>query len=217
MLCNCVIEAKNHFLLESLAACQDVNSKLVTYLTVNTSFINYLDQFPNLTDSLEFPIIKNKTTFEQILPITLNIFKFVSTLLTASSNLKEFIQQYTNGKEIFDLQERHDSKELSTNKNFFFKNYIIDIFLFITVIISLLVTTLTVHLLCKHKKLITLLSSLVLHQVKEVGTVTQKEINTECETLTYICLVLTILGLVMVAILHYKNQNCVGDACSLME
>ena len=29
-----------------------------------------------------------------------------------------------------------------------------------------------------------LMASLVLHQVKEVGTVTQKEINTECKTLT---------------------------------
>ena len=73
VLCNCGIEAENHFLLESLAACQDVNSNLVMYLTVNTAFINYLDQFPNLTESLEFLIIKSKTTFEQTLPISLNV------------------------------------------------------------------------------------------------------------------------------------------------
>ena len=55
------------------------------------------------------------------------------------------------------------------------------------------------------------MASLVLHQVKEVGTVTQKEINTECKTLTYISLALTILGLVMVAILHYrKSKLCRG-------
>ena len=80
-----------------------------------------------------------------------------------------------------------------------------DIFLFIAAIIFLLATTLTVYLLCKHKKLQMLIASLVLHQVKEVGTVTQKEINSECKTLTYISLVLTILGLVMDAILHYEN------------
>ena len=34
------------------------------HFTVSTAFINYLDQFLNLTESLEFPIIKNKTTFE---------------------------------------------------------------------------------------------------------------------------------------------------------
>ena len=41
VLCNCDIEAGNHFLLESLPACQHVNSKLVMYFTVNTVLINY--------------------------------------------------------------------------------------------------------------------------------------------------------------------------------
>ena len=125
--------------------------------------------------------------------------------MTASSDLKGFIHQYTNGTEVFDLQERHDSMELNTNKNFFSDNYITDVFLLINAIISLLATTLTVYLLCKHKNLRMLIASLVLHQVKEVGTVTQKEINAECKSLTYISLVLTILGLVMVAILHYRK------------
>ena len=51
------------------------------------------------------------------------------------------------------------------------------------------------------------MASLVLQQVKEVGTVTQKEINTECKILTYISLALIILGLVMAAILHYKKSK----------
>ena len=175
------------------------------YFTDNTAFVNYLDKYPNLTESLEFPIIRNKTSFEQILPISLNISKFDPTLLTASSDLKEFINSYINHKEIFDLQERHDNTEINTNKNFFSENYIVDIFLFTTVIISLLATTLTIYLLCKHKKLQMLIASLVLHQVKEVGAVTQKEINSECKTLAYISLVLTISELVTVAILHFRK------------
>ena len=54
--------------------------------------------------------------FEQTLPISLNISKFDPTLLTASSNLKEFVDSYTNHKEISDLQERYDNTELNTNK-----------------------------------------------------------------------------------------------------
>ena len=105
--------------------------------------------------------------------------------------------------------------ELNINKIFFSKNYIMDIFLFISAIISLLATTLTVYLLCRHKKLQTLIASLVLHQVKEVGTVTQKEINSECRTLVYIILVLTILGLAMVAVLHYRKPKfCKGHTFS---
>ena len=115
VLCNCGIEAENHFLLESLAACQDSNSKLTIYFTVNTAFVNYLDKCPNLTESPEFPIIRNKTTFEQTLPISLNVSIFDATLLTASNNLKEFINSYTNKKEVFDLQERHDRMEVKLN------------------------------------------------------------------------------------------------------
>ena len=173
------------------------------YFIVNTAFVNYLDKFPNLTESLEFLVIKNWTTFEQTLHISLNISKFDQTLLTASTDLKEFINSYTNHKEIFDLQERHDNMELNINKKFFSEDYIMDIFMFVSMIISLLATTLTVYLLCKHKKLWTLIASLVLHQVKEVGAeVTQKKINSECRTLAYIGIILTILGLVMVTILH---------------
>ena len=138
------------------------------HFTINTALINYLDQFPNLTGPLEFPIIRNKTTFEHILPISLKVSKFDPTLHTAPSDLKECIYRYTNNKEIFDLQERYDSTELelNTNKNFFSDNYIIDVFLFITAIVSLLATTLTVQSLCKEKKLRMLIVSLVLHQVK---------------------------------------------------
>ena len=52
-----------------------------------------------------------------------------------------------------------------------------------------------------------LIATLFLHQVKEVDTVTQKEINIEYKTLTYISLVLAILHLVMVAILHYRKSK----------
>ena len=45
----------------------------------------------------------------------------------------------------------------------------------------------------------------------------QKEINSESKTLTYISLVLTILGLDMVAILLTENQNYVEDTHSLMQ
>ena len=80
--------------------------------------------------------------------------------------------------------------------------------MFISVIVSLLATPLTAYLLCKHKKLQTLIASLVLHQVKEVGTeLTQKEINSQCITLAYIGIILTILGLVMVTFLHYRKSN----------
>ena len=69
ILCNCGIEAENDFLLESLAACHDVDSKLVMYSMVNTAFINHLDSLDNLTDYLKSQILLNRTTYKQTLPI----------------------------------------------------------------------------------------------------------------------------------------------------
>ena len=179
------------------------------YFTVNTAIVNYLDKLCNLTESPEFPIIKDMTTFEQTLPISLNISKFDSTLLTASNDLKEFINSYINHKEIFDLQERHGNLELNTNKNVYSENYIMDIFMFISVIISLLATILTVYLLCKHKKLWMLIASL------GVGTVNRKKSILNCRTLAYIGIVLTVLGLVMDTFLHYRRSKfCRGHTFS---
>ena len=61
MLCNCEIEGENHFLLESLAACQDTKYNWIMYFMVNTAFISYFD---DLTDSLKFQILFNWTTYE---------------------------------------------------------------------------------------------------------------------------------------------------------
>ena len=109
--------------------------------------------FPNLTESLLYPLIKNRTTNEQILPINLNISSSDKTLLHAPTNLKDFINSYNMKREILDLQERHESIILNTSKYIFSNNHVVDIFMFISSIITLTSTTLTIYLLCKHKKI----------------------------------------------------------------
>ena len=101
VLCNCGIKADNHYLLELLAACDNRNSKLTMYFMINTAFANYLDMFPNFTESLQVPLIKNRTTYKQILPINFNISGYDKALLHASTNLKDFINRYTVKKRNF--------------------------------------------------------------------------------------------------------------------
>ena len=214
VLYNCSREADNHYLLESLAACDNRNFKLTMYFAINTAFANYLEMFPNLTESLKIQLIRNRTTYKQILPVNLSISCFDKALLHASTNLKDFINSYTKRKEIFDLQERHETTILNTSKNFFSNNHIMDIFVFISSIISLISTTLIIYILCKHKKIRMLIASLVLHQVKEVGT-TSRETNSECTTLAYIGIILIILSLIIVTFLHYrKSRVCKGHRFS---
>ena len=89
-----------------------------------------------------------------------------------------------------------------------------DIFLFISAIILLLATTLTMYLICKHMNLRVLIASLVPQQVKDIGTEIQQT-NSECKTLPYIGIILTILSLVLVTFLHYrKSKFCKGHRFS---
>ena len=117
-------------------------------------------------------------------------------------------------KTFFDFQERHENTILNTSKKFFSNNHIMNIFVFISSLISLFSIFLTIYLLCKHKKIRALIASLVLHQVKEVGAIS-KETNSECTTLAYIGIISTILSLIIVTFLHYrKSRFCKGHRFS---
>ena len=136
ILCNCSIEADNHHLLESIAACNKKFTKLTMYFTINLAFTNYLDMFPNLTEPLT--LIRDRTHYEQPLPVHLNISHYDNSLTNRPSKLKEFLKDYlqnANDKEIFDLQKRYTTYTLSPYKNFFL-NQIVNIFTFTSSIIS---------------------------------------------------------------------------------
>ena len=127
VLCNCGIEVENNFLLKSLAACHDTNSKLVMYFTVNTAFVSYFDSLNNLTYSLKEPLLLIRTTHKQTLPVSLPPPGFDSKLLTAPITLEDFVHLIQLKKKIFDLQEWFTDMELQ-----FFNNFVLNVFLFVT-------------------------------------------------------------------------------------
>ena len=131
ILCNCRIEADNHYLYEPITTCDNKVSDLVMYFTINMAFTNYIDLLPNLTNPSQ--LIKNRITYEQPSPTNLSIPDFDNSLQHAPTNLKNFMHNYANNKEIFDLKERHASTVESLNnpnRNFFSNNYIVDVFMF---------------------------------------------------------------------------------------
>ena len=210
ILCNCRIEADNHYLFKSIAACDNKGSNLVMYFTINMAFANCLDMLPNLTNP--FQLIKNRTTYEQPLPINLSIPDFDSSLQHVPTNLKNFMHNYAINKEIFDLKERHVSTVNNSNRNFFSNNYIVDFFVFMSSIISLISTIPVVYLFCKHRHIRTLVASLILHKIKELeANSSSRETNSECKTLAYIGIILTVLSLIMVTSLYFrKSRLCKG-------
>ena len=216
ILCNCGIEADSHHLLKLLAACNNKLTKLTMYFTINLAFSNYLELIPNMTDQL--PINKGKTDFEQPLPIYLNNLHFDNSLSDSPSKLKEFVQNYmqsTNNKEIFDLQKRHTRYTFSPYKNFFL-NKIVSIFTFTSSIISIITITLVIYLFCKHKHIRTIVASLLLYKAKEVEASKPMKIeDSECGTLAYKGIALTLLSMAVVTLLHYrKSKFCRGHRFS---
>ena len=111
ILCNCRIEVDNHHLLESIASCNKKIRQLIMYLTTNLAFTNYLDMFPNMTDSQT--LTRDRTQYEQPLPIHLNIPQYDNSLNNRPTKLKDFLNNYINNKdytEIFDLHQRHTTE-----------------------------------------------------------------------------------------------------------
>ena len=66
------------------------------YFTVKLAFVNFFD---NLTRSLAVPIIRNWTTQEQILVISLEPFEMNASLLNAPKMLKDFVNQFRHKKD----------------------------------------------------------------------------------------------------------------------
>ena len=151
VLCNCGIEAENNFLLESLAACHDTNTKLIMYFTISNAFTNYLTEF-DLTEEVEVPIFTNKSTLKITPPVFLNKSTFDETLLLAPLTVKEYVAQYKCDKEIYDLKEWHAIDELEKEhaNNNFFNSQVITIFKFIVAIILIIATVVTIYAICKH-------------------------------------------------------------------
>ena len=88
----------------------------------------------------------------------------------------------------------------------------VNIFTFTSSIISIITITLVIYLFCKHKHIRIIIASLILHKAKEVEAKSSTEIdNSECGTLAYIGIALTLLSMAIVILLHYrKSKFCRG-------
>ena len=158
--CNCGIEAENNFLLESIAACPGKQSALTVYYTVNMVFLHYFD---SLTENLEIHISPNWTTQEQMFPISLQTSEFDSKLLKAPKTLKDLVHQHNQKGQILHKINKSDTKHS------IFDNIIMDIFLFIDRILSMIAAI--IHLICKHTKLKALLMGIASQPIKQTEAI----------------------------------------------
>ena len=180
VLCNCDIHVEEHSLLESIATCPGKQSDMTIYYIVNTAFMPYLD---TVKEELELPSLEvnqNWTTQKQVLPISLQVTPFDNKLLKAPGMLKGLVQQYRQKSQMLDKSQENKPK------NEFFDNIAIDIFLFITSIISMLAVIAIIHIVCRHMKLKALLTGIAFQPVKQSEAVIAHQTKEYC-TAQWVC------------------------------
>ena len=173
--------------------CHGKPSNLVMYFTVNTAFMHYFD---SLRDKLDVHILQNWTMHQQILPISLQTSEFDSQLLDAPKTLKDFVHQHKN-KQLLDKHENNNK----IGKHLFFDNYIMDVFLFITVILSMITTAAISQTMCKHAKLKSLVTGIAFQPIKGTDAISSSITDSEdctCKVQWYTVVTLTsmIIGLI---------------------
>ena len=164
ILCNCIIEAENNFLLESIAACDpdSTDVDLQMYFMANTAFLNY---FKGLIDTLEVPFLHNVTMQEHILPISLESDDFDKELLVAPETLRELVENYKGKKLSFDKQhetlEPEDDLEIETS---IFNHLASKLFIFVMALILLVVPIIVFMLLFRGAKMRALVTNLAMQK-----------------------------------------------------
>ena len=141
------------------------------YYTVNTAFMNYFDSLIENSeiDKLDMHISQNWTTKEQVFAISLQTSEFDTNLLKAPKTLKDLVKQYKQKRHILDKFNKDN------NKCSLFNNIIMDIFLFIAAIISLLATIAIIDLVCKCTKLKALATGIAFYPIKQTEDLFNKK------------------------------------------
>ena len=162
ILCNCIIEVENNFLLESIAVCDPDSdgTDLEMYFMANTAFLNY---FEGLIDMLEVLLLHNVTTQEHILPISLESDDFDKELLAALETFRELVENYKQKKLNFDKQhEILDTKDDLIIDTSIFNHLASKIFIFVIAIISLIIVLIVIMLIFKGEKMQALVTNLAM-------------------------------------------------------
>ena len=168
ILCNCDVEAESNFLLESLAACENSETKtgLEMYFTLHLAFVNYFDK---AIEELGIPILRNWDTQEQVLSFSVETFEINPNLLNAPKTLKDLVNQYKNKKKILELQGQREEERTKKDSKFgsFLNSFLVDILLFSATLVTMIIMLVVIYMVCGQSKLKALVANIALHVPKE--------------------------------------------------
>ena len=131
------------------------------------------------------------------------MFEFDSKLLRTPKTLNDLAYQYKQKKQILNKRENNNSKHS------FFNNIIMDVFLFIAAILSMIATAAIVHILCKHAKLKAVITGIVFYPIKQTEAIFgngKEQNNCAVQWYTIAALTLMIIGLTIYTL--ETTQKC---------
>ena len=129
--------------------------------------------------------------------------EFDFKLLKPLKTLKDLVHQHEQKGQILNKINKSDTKHS------IFDNIIMDIFLFIATILSMIATAAIIHLICKHTKLKALLMGIAFQPVKQTEAIfgTGKE-QQNCTTQWYTITALTLMIIGLTIYIFATKQKC---------
>ena len=206
ILCNCDVEAESNFLLELLAACENSEAKsdLEMYFTVNLAFVNYFDE---AIEDLGIPVLKNWTTQEQFLPISVETFEISPNLIYVPKTLKDLVTQYKKKKKILELKGQKEIEGAKEDSKFgsFLKSFPVDILLFSATLVTMIITLVVIYMVCGQSKL----KALVANMAKGIETADTTDRYCICRTNWYIIgtLLIRMIGIIYLVANKIKKSS----------
>ena len=124
-------------------------------------------------------------------PISIEPFQMNQNLLQAPKTLKEYINQYQENRKSLNVKEK-SIKEPTFNT--FLSSYMVDVILFVTGTLTVILTFIIMYMLCRQSKLKSVVANLALQCVKTVEAAAIKEFNNcNLELIQLLNVILTIL------------------------
>ena len=126
--------------------------------------------------------------------------------------LKDFVYQFKHRKQILDIEEEHIGEErdkLNTKFSSFLNGFMVDLFLFVTALITIIVMMVVIYVTCNHSKLKTLVTNAALQQMKRVEATDLRfqDIYCTCKTQWYMIALLLLILLDIVFIITNKIRK----------
>ena len=139
-----------------------------------------------------------------VLPISIEPLQMNQNHLQAPKTLKEYINQYQENRKSLNLK----GKKIKEPKfNTFLSSYIVDVILFVTGILTVILTFITMYMLCRQSKLKSVVANLALQHVKTVEAAAIKEFNNCNLELIQLPIMLNLIITILIVLAKLKKSK----------